>query len=810
MLYVQLIGTANPFNGIDVGAFSTPTLADIDSDGDLDLVVGEVYGKLKYYQNTGTATNPVYTEQTGTLNPFNKIDVGFSSKPTFADIDSDGDLDAVVGEVYGKLKYYQNTGTVTNPVYTAQTGTLNPFNGIDVGGASKPALADIDSDGDLDAVIGVNDGTLYYYQNTGTVTNPVYTLQTGTLNPFNGIDVGSWSTPTLADIDSDGDFDAVIGELYGKLKYYQNTGTVTNPVYTLQTGTLNPFNGIDVGSYSTLTLADLDSDGDQDLVVGASNGILKYYINNQTPVAVNDSSTTDEDTAITTLNVLLNDSDPDAQDTLSISQVNGTAITLGSSITLSDGALLTLNADNTFTFDPNAQYNFLKLGEVSTPSFTYTISDSKGETATTTVTITINGVNDIATITGINSASVSEDDSDPDLTATGFLTVSDPDTEESFFSTTVTDVGVNLGSLSITDLGAFTYTVANSAVKYLGAGVTKTEIFNIYSIDGSATQNITITINGINTAPIATDDSATIYVNTPVVIPVSSLLSNDTDANGDILSITSISNITGGTATLSDNDTPSDPSDDFITYNPTSIGNFSLDYTLDDGQAGTDIGTLNLIVSGFLIGTKYPDTLSGSDGDDLIRGLTSNDLVSGLGGNDTLYGNDGDDTLDGNDGDDLLEASNGDDLLFGSNGNDTIYGGNGLDTIYGGDGDDLLYGRSGNNVLIGGAGNDIIYSGSQVNQIVYQQISDRGTATTGDKINQFDYTQNKLILTELFDNIGYSEIDPVTDGYLRLFQSGNSTLLQIDTDGGANSFVRMATLYNVTATNLVVGINVII
>ncbi|WP_414754407.1 FG-GAP repeat domain-containing protein, partial [Anabaena sp. CCY 9910] len=158
-IFNQQTGTANPFNGIDVGSYSTPTSADIDGDGDLDAIVGGGDGTLKYYKNTGSATNPVYTEQTGTANPFNGIDVGFGSTPTLADIDGDGDLDAIVGERDGTLKHYKNTGSAINPVYTVQTGTTNPFNGIDVGFGSTPTLADIDGDGDLDAIVGERDGT---------------------------------------------------------------------------------------------------------------------------------------------------------------------------------------------------------------------------------------------------------------------------------------------------------------------------------------------------------------------------------------------------------------------------------------------------------------------------------------------------------------------------------------------------------------------------------------------------------------------------------------------------------------------------
>ena len=80
--------------------------------------------------------------------------MGFDSTPSFADLDGDGDLDAVVGEDDGNLNYFENTGSATAPAFTARTGAANPFNGVDVGYYSTPSFADLDGDGDLDAVVG--------------------------------------------------------------------------------------------------------------------------------------------------------------------------------------------------------------------------------------------------------------------------------------------------------------------------------------------------------------------------------------------------------------------------------------------------------------------------------------------------------------------------------------------------------------------------------------------------------------------------------------------------------------------------------
>jgi len=297
--YTEQTGGANPFNGVDVGDDSTPAFVDIDGDGDMDAFIGEIDGVINYYRNTGTALAPAFTEQTGGSNPFDGVDVGYSSAPTFvdidgdgdmapafADIDGDGDMDAFIGEEDGYINYYRNTGTALAPAFTEQTGGSNPFDGVDVGVYSTPTFVDIDGDGDMDAFIGELDGIINYYRNTGTALAPAFTEQTGVNNPFNGVDLGDVSTPAFTDIDGDGDMDAFIGEQGGIIKYYRNTGDNTlAPTFTAQTGGANPFDGVNVGRYSVPAFVDIDGDGDMDAFIGESEGNIKYYLNTGTALA---------------------------------------------------------------------------------------------------------------------------------------------------------------------------------------------------------------------------------------------------------------------------------------------------------------------------------------------------------------------------------------------------------------------------------------------------------------------------------------------------------------------------------------------
>ncbi|NEQ38552.1 MAG: VCBS repeat-containing protein [Okeania sp. SIO3I5] len=273
----------NPLGLFDVGSDNIPTLVDIDGDKDLDAVIGNSNGTIDFFENIGTKNKPRFYLPVSRENPFFGIDVGSNSSPAFADIDNDGDLDAFSGNSDGNLIFFENVGTKNNPRFSRSKAIDNPFNGLNGGSYSTPTFIDIDNDGDLDAFSGNSDGNISFLRNIGTKKRPEFALILGSPNPFNGVDVGSFSKITFINADGDRDFDAFIGSSDGTVKYFKNTGTRRRPRFREQTGNSNPFNGIDVDFSSAPTFGDLDGDADVDALVGDGSGFVSFFENTAPP-----------------------------------------------------------------------------------------------------------------------------------------------------------------------------------------------------------------------------------------------------------------------------------------------------------------------------------------------------------------------------------------------------------------------------------------------------------------------------------------------------------------------------------------------
>lgn len=278
-------------------AGSCLTCFDRENDGDQDLIIGDIgCDNITYAENTGTSTNAHITDTARRFPNYPSINntqrIRFSSFPCAYHVDVDGDnlKDLVAspnapGVNFKSMWYYRNTGTLTNPNFQFAKDNLLQDEMIEVGQAAYPAYLDYDNDGKKDLLIG-NNG--YYSGNSSKAQLALY-RNIGTLSQpaFSLVtkDYLSLSTfnylsiaPTVGDVDNDGDLDILYCNHYGNLSWAENTGGAGNAC-NFSIIKNNTFSITPISSEGNPQLIDMDLDGKLDVMMGMRNGNIAYYRN---------------------------------------------------------------------------------------------------------------------------------------------------------------------------------------------------------------------------------------------------------------------------------------------------------------------------------------------------------------------------------------------------------------------------------------------------------------------------------------------------------------------------------------------------
>ena len=273
---------------------------DVDGDGDEDLFVGKADGRVAFFRNIGTRALsnfvlesedfPVLHQEIGPNNQLlqvqKPIDVGNDASPTFVDINGDGDLDLFVGSGDGSLFYYENRGNSRLPVFVLADPDYMKLN---LGANIAPIFADINSDRKPDLLVGTREGKTWLFFNTGTTSKALFcplirnNQIPDPMCPERPVLVGDIAplvnaVPTFVDWEKDGDQDIVVGKSNGRLDFYLNRGDAFAPKWSLES---DRFLFLDAGGFAAPTFYDLNNDSFPELFLGNYTSQVIYYSNHE-------------------------------------------------------------------------------------------------------------------------------------------------------------------------------------------------------------------------------------------------------------------------------------------------------------------------------------------------------------------------------------------------------------------------------------------------------------------------------------------------------------------------------------------------
>ena len=538
-----------------------------------------------------TVTSATAPNGTVTINGDGTLDYlpdpGFTGTDTIAYAISDG-----------------NGGTDTSTVTVTVTAAPNtpPVANVDAASGAPEVLIpnidvlgnDTDADGDPLTVTGASapngtvtingDGTLNYtsdvgFSGTDTITYAISDGNGGTATSTVTVTIAANTPPDAVDDTASGFSEVLIpnidvlgndsdpdGDPLSVTGASAPNGTVT----VNGDGTLNYTSDVGFIGTDTITYAISDGNGGSDT---ATVTVTVTAPVGGDPVAVNDSVTVSTDILAEDINILGNDSDPDGDPLTVTSAVSG------------NGATVVINGDGTLDYTSAPGFE-------GTDLVTYVIDDGNGGTDTGVLRVSVrdtgpanqdpNAAPDVASGTSevlIPNIDVLGNDSDPD---------GDP--------LTVTSATAPNGTVTINGDGTLNYT---SDVGFTGTDTITYAISDGNGGTDTSTVTVTVAAAGPNDPPVANDEFASTPVDT--LIDDLNVLGNDTDANGDPLTVTTAT-APNGTVTINGDGT--------LDYQPDPgfTGSDTITYTISDGNGGTDTGVVNITV-----GTTNSPPVANSD-----------------------------------------------------------------------------------------------------------------------------------------------------------------------------------------------------
>lgn len=273
---------------------STITTLDQDKDGDIEIIIGDIsYNNLIYLHNGGSSSNAKISSTSDNFpNYSNSFDINTFPYLSYVDVDFDGKNDLIGASSnvsFGdnkKVVLHKNIG-VLKDTFSFETNQFLINEMLDFGAGAYPVLMDENQDGLMDLLVGnsgenINGnqiGKLALLRNIGSTGKPSFELINDDYLNLSNNNL-TYIYPTVADIDGDGDNDLLIGLENGKIAYYNNTAGFGNPSnFVLADGS---YNSIDVGNFSAPQLFDVNDDLLIDLIIGEQDGSLTFYPNQGT------------------------------------------------------------------------------------------------------------------------------------------------------------------------------------------------------------------------------------------------------------------------------------------------------------------------------------------------------------------------------------------------------------------------------------------------------------------------------------------------------------------------------------------------